>query len=319
MRKHLFPRPALLSAACTLLVLAGCGGGGDLGGGPAAAVLVAPAPGQPSSGPGSAQELTIANGTLAPGGFDAASYDPLAALSPATISFRLVNAGGSVQGSAAGRLGAAADEPNRVVSVAGFHLSTCEITQGQWTALATRAGLSGPAQLSPWLAAAPASAVGSVPADPDRAASALSYDLVVAALAGFNAAAGAGQPTLRLPSANEWEHACRAGSAGAYPWGDSEAGATVARYALVRESRGGLGADLVAGSGAGARQPNAFGFYDMSGNVWEWIASGVGADAVLRGGSWSDNLLSARCANQQAMDRGVPYATAGLRLVLVLP
>ena len=67
------------------------------------------------------------------------------------------------------------------------------------------------------------------------------------------------------------------------------------------------------------RQANAFGFYDMTGNVWEWVASGVSADATMRGGSWSDNLLSARCANRQTMDRGIPYATAGLRLVLVMP
>ena len=276
-------------------------------------------PGQPSSGPGSAQVLTISSSTLAPGGFDAASYNPLAGLNASTISFRLVRAGGSLQGSPIGALGAGANEPNRVVNVSGFYLSTCEITQAQWTALATRAGLSGAAQLTPWTSAVPAGAVGSTATVANRAAFALSYDLVLATIAGFNAASGAGQPKLRLPSADEWEHACRAGSIGAYPWGASEVPATVASYARVRESRSGLGAGIVAGLGGTARQANAFGFYDMTGNVWEWVASGVSADATMRGGSWSDNLLSARCANRQTMDRGIPYATSGLRLVLVMP
>lgn len=306
-----------VAGGLALLLLAGCGGGG-LGDSPQATVLVSPSPGQPSSGPGSAQVLTISSGTLVPGGFDAASYDPLAALSASTISFRLVTAGSSVQGSPLGSLGGSSNEPNQVVNVASFQLSTLELTQAQWTALATRAGLSG-ADLTPWTSAVPTSAVGSTATVANRAAFALSYDLVTAAIAGFNAASGAGQPTLRLPTASEWEHACRGGSSGAYPWGGSEIPATVGNYALVRETRTGLGADTVAGIGGTARQANAFGFYDMAGNVWEWVASGVSADATMRGGSWSDNLLSARCANRQTMDRGIPYATSGVRLVLVMP
>ena len=314
--------PPLLLASTTalcLLVLAGCGGGGGPDSNASASVLVVPNPGQPSSGPGSAQVLTIGSGTLAPGGFDAAVFDPLASLSATTISFRLVSAGGSVHGSPRGSLGAEPDEPYGVSSVASFHLSHMELTQAQWTALATRAGLSGPDQLTPWLAAAPTTAVGSTASSANRAAFALSYDLVTAALAGFNAANGPSQPTLRLPTATEWEHACRAGSTGPYPWGASEAPTTVASFALVRETRTGLGVDNVAGIGGSMRQANAFGFYDMTGNVWEWVASGVGPDATLRGGSWSDNLLSARCANRQSMDRGIPYGAAGVRLVLVLP
>jgi len=309
--------PAWMAGAGLLLALAGCGGGGA--GSNTAAVVVVPNPGQPSSGPASVQVLTISSATLASGGYDAASFDPLASLSATTINFRLVTAGDSLQGTPRGALGATRDASSHVVSVGSFNLASCELTQAQWTALATRAGLSGPDQLAPWLASAPAGAVGSAASVANHAASALSYDLVTAALAGFNALSVPGQPTLRLPTAAEWEHASRAGSISAYSWGADETAAAVTRYALVRETRRSLGVDDVAGSGGTQRQANAFGFYDMAGNVWEWIDSGVAADAILRGGSWSDNLLSARCANQQTMDRSIPYATAGVRLVLVLP
>lgn len=271
-----------------------------------------PNPGQPSAGPGSVQVLTIADATLAPGGFDAATHDAVASLSAATIDFRLVTAGDSLQGSATGG-------PSQVVSVAAFYLSTFELTQGQWTALATQAGLSDADEVTPWLAAAPASAVGSVASADDRAAFALSYDLITTVLTAYNALNGPGAPSLRLATATEWEHAARAGAVGAYSWGDSESLSTVANYALVRESRAGLGVDTVAGVGGTLRLPNAFGFYDMAGNVWEWVDSPVEVDASLRGGSWVDNLHSARCSNRQTMDRGIPYAGAGVRLVLVMP
>ena len=100
----------------------------------------------------------------------------------------------------------------------------------------------------------------------------------------------------RLPSESEWEYACRAG--GTYLYCGSDDRDAVA----FNENRDGWLTHAVA-----AKQPNAFGLYDMSGSVWEWTAdcwhdnySGAPTDGsawttgescswgsrVARGGSW---------------------------------
>lgn len=66
----------------------------------------------------------------------------------------------------------------------------------------------------------------------------------------------------RLPTEDEWEHACRAGGEGRFGVGDDETMlATVAWYA---ENATG------ATQPVGRLRPNAWGLYDMLGNVWEW-------------------------------------------------
>lgn len=92
----------------------------------------------------------------------------------------------------------------------------------------------------------------------------------------------------RLPTDAEWEHACRAGGKGAYAHGDDPA--QLGRYAWYKANSGGQPRPV------GQKLPNAWGLYDMQGNVWQWCNDwygetpgrppAKGEQRVLRGGAW---------------------------------
>jgi formylglycine-generating enzyme required for sulfatase activity len=127
----------------------------------------------------------------------------------------------------------------------------------------------------------------------------------------------------RLPSEAEWEYACRAGSArdtagylDALAWYDANSGRRT--------------------HPVGQKQPNAFGLYDMHGNVWEWVQDywhpnydGAPADGsawlsggdttkrVMRGGSWFNDDRQLRSAQRSGRPPGLRVNTVGFRLVAV--
>ncbi|WP_127501168.1 formylglycine-generating enzyme family protein [Actinoplanes solisilvae] len=97
-----------------------------------------------------------------------------------------------------------------------------------------------------------------------------------------------GEPGYRLPTEAEWEYACRAGTDGP-------------RYGPLDEIawyRGNSGERL---HDVGGKRPNAWGLYDMLGNVWNWCwdlydPEVYGGYRVLRGGGWFDEHWSCRAS-----------------------
>jgi formylglycine-generating enzyme required for sulfatase activity len=104
----------------------------------------------------------------------------------------------------------------------------------------------------------------------------------------------------RLPTESEWEYACRAGTSTAYSFGD--------KITPKDANHDGSKIDNDKPVATGSCKPNAFGLYDMHGNVWEWHGKypfavtdpkgpATGEHRVLRGGSFYDFASAARSSS----------------------
>jgi formylglycine-generating enzyme required for sulfatase activity len=158
-----------------------------------------------------------------------------------------------------------------------FYLGRYEVTQAQWTA---RMG-SNPSYFQTPTAQVPAALV------PLRPVEGVSWN----AVSGFCSNTG-----MRLPTEAEWEYACRAGTVTPFYNGSTDEG-TVGALAWYWSNAGSQTRPV------GRKTANALGFYDMLGNVWEWVFDGYGAypsgaqtnptgpvgavNRVIRGGAWT--------------------------------
>lgn len=103
----------------------------------------------------------------------------------------------------------------------------------------------------------------------------------------------------RLPTKEEWGYACRAGTTTAYHFGDDEE--KLVDYAWFNKNTCGSKGEEYAHRVA-KKNPNAFGLYDMHGNVWEWCSDSCDKNnttSVLRGGSWIN--LSGCCSTSKCI------------------
>ena len=137
----------------------------------------------------------------------------------------------------------------------------------------------------------------------------------------------------RLPTEAEWEYACRGGAPSARPvhFGDSLSSAQAnfnGNYPYGGESKGQY---LERTTAVGSYKANAFGLFDMHGNVWEWCADwfrdyprkslkdpagpATGTHRVLRGGSWSYFGHDCRSAFRDYDDPGYRSHSVGFRVV----
>ena len=204
------------------------------------------------------------------------------------------------------------EHPRRQVTISTpFYMGVTEVTQAQWKALKNS---------QPWSGKAYAK---------DKANHATSYISWNDATAFCKMLSKKTKHTVRLPTEAEWEYACRAGTVTAFNYGDDSS--KLDDYAWYRgniyESK-----EKYAHS-VGAKKPNAWGLYDMHGNVYEWCSDwyadsyanadarepkgpATGKERVVRGGSWRSIPPYCRAARRTRFSPSSRSATFGFRVVV---
>ena len=133
--------------------------------------------------------------------------------------------------------------------------------------------------------------------------------------------------TFRLPTEAEWEYACRAGGTADYCYGNNAS--SLGDYAWYNSNSDEKLHPV------GEKKPNAWGLYDMPGNVWEWCADwyevfnskvatdpvgpSTGPGRVMRGGSWLDAGTLCRSGERGYCEPPARCKHIGLRVVAVVP
>jgi formylglycine-generating enzyme required for sulfatase activity len=220
------------------------------------------------------------------------------------MEFVLIPAGTLQMGSNDGE---SDEKPVHTVRISrSFYLGKYEVTQAQWEAV-----------------------MGNNPSifkgDSNRPVEKVSWDDVQEFIRRLNTKESGAR--YRLPTEAEWEYAARAGSSTAYGFGDGVG--QLGQYAWYDGNAGNTTHPV------GQLQPNAWGLYDMHGNVWEWVqdwygpyANGTvtdpagphaGSNRVYRGGGWRDDARYCRSAYRNNRAPGHRIAILGFRLLREVP
>ncbi len=199
------------------------------------------------------------------------------------------------------------ESPRHSVTLSAFQISAYEMTQAQWENLM---GYN-PSTFS---------------ACPDCPVETVSWDTIQEFIETLNQQTGM---LYRLPFEAEWEYAARAGSGTKWYCGDDQSCLNDSAWYF----------DTLSGHNfqpqpAGLKTPNAWGLYDMTGNVWEWCQDWYDADyythspdtdpkgpatglyRVIRGGDWESTARECRVSNRSMGDISLSSDHIGFRLVL---
>lgn len=191
-------------------------------------------------------------------------------------------------------------EPQHNVTVPSFHISQYLITQAQWQAVMN----TNPSEFK---------------GDDKLPVECVSWNETKEFCKKLSQMTG---KEYRLPSEAEWEYACRAGTTGDYAGDPNE----MAWYNANSDSRT---------HPVGQKRPNAFGLYDMHGNIWEWcedvqhnfyngapsdgsawMSGGDQSRRIIRGGCWYDDLDLCRSYWRGNVGAGDREQYTGFRVVV---
>ena len=260
-----------------------------------------------------------------------------------------------LMGSSVAERGRSPGEDQRAVRITkGFWIGVCEVTRGQFEAFVTTTGYTTDAQMEGWSHGLESDGSwqqvkGLIWRDPGFAQT-LDHPVVCVsrndALAFCRWLGGREGRTYHLPTEAQWEYTCRAGSQTAYSWGDEIArehapanvADTVWASRFVEADGFALSDAHVYTSPVGTFPANAWGLFDMHGNVQEWCrdhyapygarkvvdlqrppAEEDQADRspyVLRGGSFASGPAAARSAHRDASPPHARFVTLGFRILL---
>jgi len=219
------------------------------------------------------------------------------------LEFVLVPGGSFEMGSNSGD---SEEKPVHRVTIKPFLICRTEVTQGIWEKIMGE---------SPW------SGEKYVREGQDYAAAYISWD---------DCNSFCKKTGLRMPTEAEWEYACRAGTSTKYCFGSSDSG--LGNYAWYDDNADEVGEEYA--HRVARKKANAFGLFDMHGNVWEWCSdkwhdnyNGAPTDGsswessgssyrVFRGGCWSYFSGSCRSANRFRVDPGMRDFILGFRPAL---
>jgi len=212
------------------------------------------------------------------------------------------------------------DPQHSVTLTQDFYLGKYELTKRQWQAVMGT---------TPW------SGLSYVLNDLDSPAVYVSWNDAQSFITALNthiSSTGQGAATFRLPTEAEWEYACRAGTTTRFYWGDDPSYTQISDYAWWAGNAWNASEEYA--HVVGLKLPNAFGLYDMSGNVFElceddwhgsytgaptdgsaWVDSPRGSDRLLRGGSWSAFDYGCRSALRYDLNPDLTYLSGGFRVV----